>query len=60
MMAARNSHTVRTMALLIAVCLVRMPVQAQYGGGSGTTSSTETSTYVFLSSQSTVVPCVLC
>lgn len=34
-MVARNSQILRTIALLIAVCLVRMPAQAQYAGGSG-------------------------
>jgi len=32
-----------------------LPAEAQYGGGSGTTASAETKTYVFLLSQSTVV-----
>jgi len=31
-----NSRRLRTVSLLIAVCLVSLPAQAQYGGGSGT------------------------
>jgi len=40
--------------LLIAVCLVVMPAHAKYGG-SGMAGSAATSTYVFVSDQSTVV-----
>jgi len=50
-----TSRILRTILLLIAVCLLSIPAEAQYGGGSGTTASAETSTYVFLSDQSTVV-----
>jgi hypothetical protein len=50
-----TSRILRTILLLIAVCLVSIPAQAQYGGGSGTTASAETNTYVFLPGQSTVV-----
>ncbi len=34
-MEVRNSGVLRTIPLLIAVCLVSFPAQAQYGGGSG-------------------------
>jgi len=50
-----TSRILRTIPLLIAVCLVSIPAQAQYGGGSGTTASAETNTYVFLPGQSAVV-----
>ncbi len=50
-----TSRILRTIPLLIAVCLVSIPAQAQYGGDSGTTASAEKNTYVFLLSQSTVV-----
>jgi len=43
------------MPLMIAVCFVGIPAQAQYGGGNDTIDLAETSTYVFLSGQSTVV-----
>jgi hypothetical protein len=36
MKAERNSRIVPTVSLLIAVCLVRAPARADYGGGSGT------------------------
>ncbi len=36
MKTASNSRVLRTIPLLIAVCLVTFPVQAKYGGGSGT------------------------
>ena len=62
MMEARNSRiltvvrqVLRTITVLISVCIFSFPAHAQYGGGSGTTDSAETSTYVFLSDQSTVV-----
>jgi len=55
MATASNSRVLRTLLLLIAVCLVSIPAQAQYGGGSNTMASAETSTYVFLSDESTVV-----
>ena len=35
MTTARNSRVLRTIPLLIAFCLVSMPAQAQYGGGTG-------------------------
>ncbi len=50
-----TSRILWTIPLLIAVCIVSIPAQAQYGGGSGMTASAETSTYLFLSDQSTVV-----
>ena len=50
-----TSRILRTIPLLISVCIFSFPAHAQYGGGSGTTDSAETSTYVFLSDQSTVV-----
>jgi hypothetical protein len=49
------SSILRTIPLLIAVCLFNFPTFAQYGGGDGTTASAETNTYVFLPGQSTVV-----
>lgn len=52
MLAARNSTILWTIPLLIAVCLVGLPGQALYGG---TAASPETSAYVFLPDQSTVV-----
>jgi hypothetical protein len=36
MATGSNSRVLRTIPLLIAVCLVSMPTQAKYGGGSGT------------------------
>ena len=36
MMEVRNSGVLRTIPLMIAVCFVSFPAQAQYGGGSGT------------------------
>ena len=36
MKTLQNPKVVRTIPLLIAVCLITMPVQAKYGGGSGT------------------------
>ncbi|MCP4263432.1 MAG: hypothetical protein GY774_38880, partial [Planctomycetes bacterium] len=35
MTTSRNSRVLRTIPLLIAVCFVSLPAQAQYGGGSG-------------------------
>ena len=35
MMMLRNSRVLRAIPLLIAVCFVSFPAQAQYGGGSG-------------------------
>jgi len=35
MTTARNPRITRTTPLLIAVCLVSIPTQAQYGGGTG-------------------------
>ncbi len=55
MATASNSRILRTIPLLIAVCIVSISAQAQYGGGSNTMASAETSTYVFLSDESTVV-----
>ena len=54
MAAASNSRSVRIVPLLIVVCLVGIPAQAKYGG-SGMAASAETSTYVFVPDQSTVV-----
>jgi hypothetical protein len=36
MKVIENSQIVRTISLLIAVCLISIPTQAKYGGGSGT------------------------
>jgi hypothetical protein len=36
MIAPKNLAIVRTIPLLIAVCLITIPAQAKYGGGSGT------------------------
>ena len=36
MATASSSRNLRTILLLIAVCLVSLPAEAQYGGGSGT------------------------
>jgi len=36
MATVSNSRVLRVIPLLIAVCLVSFPAQAQYGGGSGT------------------------
>jgi hypothetical protein len=36
MKVIENSQIVRTIPLLIAVCLISIPTQAKYGGGSGT------------------------
>lgn len=46
MIVPKNSPIVRTVPLLIAVCLVTIPTQAKYGGG--TVASAETSTYLFV------------
>ncbi len=35
MTMARNSRVLRTIPLLIALCLVSMPAYAQYSGGTG-------------------------
>jgi len=66
MAAASNSRSVRIVPLLIAVCLVGIPAQANprlrgdklapaEAGGSGMAASAETSTYVFVPDQSKVV-----
>jgi hypothetical protein len=54
MKATRKSEILRTIPLLIAVCLVSIPTQAKYGGGSEM-SSAETNTYVFVPDESKVV-----
>ncbi len=55
MTMTKNPRILRTIPLLIAVCFLSIPAQAQYGGGSNTMASAETSTYVFLPDESTVV-----
>ena len=51
----RSSKTFGLFFVLLAICLFGLPAQAEYGGDSGTMAPAETSTYVFLSDQSTVV-----
>jgi glycoprotein endo-alpha-1,2-mannosidase len=51
----RLSKTFGPFSVLLAICLFGLPAQAEHGGGSGTMAPAETSTYVFLSDQSTVV-----
>ena len=51
----RSSKTFGLFFVLLAICLFGLPAQAEYGGDSETMAPAETSTYVFLSDQSTVV-----
>ena len=55
MATASNSRVLRIIPLVIGVCFVSLPTQAQDGGGSGTIAFAETSTYAFPPGQSTVV-----
>jgi len=48
MATAGNSRILRTIRLLIAICLLSFPAYAKYGGGSGAVGSAETSTYLFV------------
>jgi hypothetical protein len=54
MEALTNSRIVRTIPLLITVCLVGIPTYAKYGR-SAISASAETSTYVFVPDQSKLV-----
>ncbi len=52
MLRASHSEILRTIPVLIAACLVALPAEALHGG---TAAPAETSTYVFLPGQSTMV-----
>jgi hypothetical protein len=51
----QNGKLIMPLVVLLITCFFSRAGEAQYGGGSGTTASAETNTYVFLLSQSTVV-----
>jgi len=55
MTTARNSQIWRAIPLLIAICFVSISPQGLYGSADDSESSAQTSRYIFLSDQSTLV-----